>query len=84
MLVVPSLVAGYNFDGDATDFSGNGLDATVYNANVVSGGPFGKYYNLNNTDHSYIDLGWSRTGGDWFVLRPVRNLVCGDVDKVAE
>ncbi|MFA5408946.1 MAG: LamG-like jellyroll fold domain-containing protein, partial [Bacilli bacterium] len=62
MLVVPSLVAGYDFDGNPNDFSGNGLDATVYNANIFDGGPFGRYYNLNNTDHSYIDLGWSRTG----------------------
>jgi len=49
MLKVPSLVAGYRFEGNANDFSGNGHNGTVYGATLTTG-KFGKCYSFDGDD----------------------------------
>lgn len=54
MLKVPSLVAGYRFEGNANDFSGNGHNGTVYGATLTTG-KFGKCYSFDGVD-DYISI----------------------------
>lgn len=54
MLKVPGLVAGYRFEGNANDFSGNGNNGTVYGSTVATG-KIGKCYSFDGVD-DYISL----------------------------
>ncbi|MBW2998087.1 LamG domain-containing protein, partial [Candidatus Woesearchaeota archaeon] len=53
-----SVVAMYNFDGDATDSSGNENNGTVVNAIYTASGKYGGAYSFDN-DGDWIDLGTS-------------------------
>lgn len=54
MLKVPSLLAGYRFEGNANDFSGNGHNGTVYGASLTTG-KFGRGFQFDGAD-DYISV----------------------------
>ena len=55
MIKTPNLVAGYRFEGNANDWSGNGNHGTVYGASLAAG-KFGQCYSFNGVDN-YINCG---------------------------
>jgi hypothetical protein len=48
MIASSSLVAGYRFEGNANDYSGNGLNGTVSGATLTTG-KFGRCYNYSGS-----------------------------------
>jgi len=56
MLKVPGLVAGYRFEGNANDFSGNGNNGTVIGATLTTG-KFGQGYSFVPATVDYITFG---------------------------
>ena len=55
MLVTPSLVGWWRFEGNANDSSGKGNNGTVYGASLDTG-KFGRCYSFDGVD-DYVDCG---------------------------
>ena len=66
-----TLVASYQFEGNADDSSGNGLNGTLVDAELVSPGKLGEGMAVQVNDAGYVDLGnpaaLDFSTGDWTV-----------------
>jgi len=80
-----NLVAFYDFEGNANDSSGNGLDGAVVDGQLVSPGKVGQGTALQVNDAGYVDLGnpaaLDFSTGDWTVTAWFKTAMTGTGDE---